>query len=129
NNYSNNQRPNTLRFADSLKIVQNTATLGIMPRYTLVSDEKVQVIFFSANFNKMNDYNSYFETNAPSRDIASQQYLINYNLSFPKRRLTLNTSLNYMNLKSELVKTSYKGVSVGGNYALENKKIMLGANL
>lgn len=129
NNYSNNQRPNTLRFADSLKIVQNTNTLGIMPRYTVVSDEKVQVIFISANFNKMNDYNSYFETNAPSRDIASQQYLLNYNLSFPKKRLSINTSLNYMNLKSELMKTSYKGGSVGGNYALENKKIMVGANM
>lgn len=129
NNYSNNQKPNTLRFADSLKIVQNTATLGIMPRYTLVSEERVQVIFLSANFNKMNDYNSYFETNAPSRDINSQQYLVNYNVSWPQKRLSFNSSINYMNLKSGLVNTNYKGINAGGNYALENKKLMIGANL
>ncbi|MCA5004537.1 hypothetical protein [Sphingobacterium bovistauri] len=129
NNYSNNQKPNTLRFADSLKIVQNTATLGIMPRYTIIAEDKIQVMFLSANFNTMNDYNSYFETNAPSRDIKSQQYLFNYNISFPQKRLSLNSSVNYMNLKSELVSTSYKGINAGGSFALENKKLMMGANM
>lgn len=129
NNYSNNQRPNTLRFADSLKIVQTTRTFGIMPRYTATSPEKVQSVFLSTNFNSMNDYNSYFEANGPSRDINTQQYLLNYTVSYLQKGLTLNGSINYTNLRSELIKNNYKGLSVGGNYLFFNKKVNSGINI
>jgi len=130
-NFSNNQRPNTLRFADSLKIVQTTRTLGIMPRYTISSPEKVQLFLLSANFSNMNDYNSYFDNNPdiPSRDIQSGQYLLNYTLSLPKQRMSFNASLNYTDLKSTAVTNSYQGISIGGNYMLPNNKLTAGMNL
>ena len=129
NNYSNNQKPNTVRFADSLKIVQTTRTFGIMPRYSIIGEDKAHVIFLSANFNSMNDYNSYFESNAPSRDMNTQQYLLNYSLTFPKKALSLNASLNYTKLNSQLIYNDYKGISVGGNVMLLEKKMNVGTNL
>lgn len=130
-NFSNNQQPNTLRFADSLKIVQTTRTLGIMPRYTISKPDKVQLFFLSANFSNMNDYNSYFDNNPnmPSRNIRSGQYLFNYTLSLPQRRVSMNTSLNYTDLNSEMTKNSYQGISIGGNYMLPNNKLTAGTNL
>ena len=129
NNYSNNQRPNTLRLADSLRIVQTTQTFGVMPRYTIISTEKVQAIFLSANFNSMRDFNSYFEANAESRNVNTYQYLLNYNLGFPQKSLSINTGINYTKLNSAHLTNEYKGASVGGQYLLANKKLSVGSNL
>jgi len=129
-NFSNNQKPNTLRFADSLKIVQTTRTLGIMPRFTISSPKRVQMILLSINFNSMNDYNSYFDANnSPSRDINSGQYLLNYTLSLPLEKLSFNASLSYTNLKSTGNKNSYRGVSGGATYLMANNKLSAGTNL
>ncbi|MGE8377957.1 MAG: hypothetical protein ACN6PN_06380, partial [Sphingobacterium sp.] len=129
-NFSNNQKPNTLRFADSLKIVQTTRTFGIMPRFTLSSPTRVQMILLSVNFNSMNDYNSYFDANnAPSRDINSSQYLLNYTLSLPQKKMSFNSSLSYTNLKSMGNRNSYKGISAGGTYLIANNKLSAGTNL
>ncbi|MBL1409166.1 hypothetical protein JKG61_10420 [Sphingobacterium sp. C459-1T] len=130
-NYSNNQKPNTLRFADSLKIVQTTRTLGIVPRYTISNEDAVHLILLSANFNAMNDYNSYFDNtgNAPSRDINSTQYLLNYTLSLLKNHATVNSNLSYTHLNSQAIKNSYKGIGVGGTYVLLNNKMTTGFNM
>lgn len=129
-NFSNNQKPNTLRFADSLKIVQTTRTFGIMPRFTLSSPTRVQMILLSVNFNSMNDYNSYFDANnAPSRDINSSQYLLNYTLSLPQEKLSFNSSLSYTMLKSSGNRNSYKGISGGATYLIANNKLSTGTNL
>ncbi|WP_286856927.1 MULTISPECIES: hypothetical protein [Sphingobacterium] len=129
-NFSNNQKPNTLRFADSLKIVQTTRTFGFMPRFTLSSPTRVQMILLSVNFNSMNDYNSYFDANnAPSRDINSSQYLLNYTLSLPQEKLSFNSSLSYTMLKSSGNRNSYKGISGGATYLIANNKLSTGTNL
>lgn len=129
-NFSNNQKPNTLKFADSLKIVQTTRSIGLMPRYTISGAERMQMILMSVNFSEMNDYNGYFDNSgaAPSRDINTAQYLLNYNLSFPQRRMSFNSSLNYTKLSSAATKNSYRGVSMGGNYTLANRALTVGAN-
>lgn len=130
NNFSNNQRPNTLRFADSLKIVQTTRTIGIMPRYTIQQTDKIQILLLSANISSMNDYNSYFDNNpdVPSRDITTSQYLLNYTISFPQKRLSLSSSLSYTNLNSEAMTNSYRGITLGANYAFANNKLTTGIN-
>lgn len=130
-NFSTNQRPNTLKFADSLKIVQTTRTIGFMPRYTRSNDNTVQLLLLSANFNKMDDYNSYFDNtgSAPSRDINSSQYLVNYTLSLIKKRITLTSSLSYTDLNSAAIKNNYTGVSAGASYMLADRKLTAGTNL
>lgn len=127
-NFSNNQRPNTLRFADSLKIVQTTNNLSLMPRYTIFKETVTHMLLGSVSMSKMNDYNSYYGTDAPSRNISTMQYMLNYNIGFPQKMLNIYASLNYSDLKSVDVKTSYAGGSVGASYAFFDKKLLASAN-
>ncbi len=127
-NFSNNQRPNTLRFADSLKIVQTTQTLNIMPRYTIIGNQITHLLLLSVNFSGMKDYNSYFEQDATNRDIHTSQYLINYNISFPARLLSLFTSVSHTAMDGAGTQTSYTGVTLGGNYSLARQKLQTGLN-
>lgn len=127
-NFSNNQRPNTLRFADSLKIVQTTQTLNVMPRYMIIGERMSHMILVSYNVSGMKDYNSYFGDDAASRDISTAQYLVNYNISFPAKRLSLFTSASHTALNSVDTETSYTGVTLGGNYSMANQKLQTGLN-
>lgn len=127
-NFSNNQRPNTLRFADSLKIVQTTQVLGIMPRYTLIGADISHILMLSANFSTMKDYNTYFAADAVGRDINTNQYLLSYTASFPKKNLSLSGSLNYTDLSASGISNQYQGVSFGGNYSFSKNKAQVGMN-
>ncbi|SEM56247.1 hypothetical protein SAMN05216436_105186 [bacterium A37T11] len=127
-NFSNNQKPNTLKFADSLKIVQTTQVISIMPRYLIQGTQTSQMIMFSVNISAMDDYNSYYGTEAASRNIRTGQYFLNYTLSIPAKRLSLFGNLSYTSLKSIDVKNSYQGLSLGGNYTLKNNALQAGLN-
>lgn len=127
-NYSNNQQPNTLMMADSLKIVQTTQTLSLMPRYLIPGTTISHMILASVNFNGMKDYNSYFGSDAPSRDVFTRQYMLNYNLTFPQKMLSLYANINYTGLETHGLETSYRGVSFGGNYRFAKQKLNAGLN-
>lgn len=125
-NFSNSMQPKTLVFADSLKIVQNTTTLTIMPRYTIAGEHISQMIFLMASLNQMKDFSGYYSADAPSRDIGTHQFSLNYNISFPSRSLSFFSALNYSNMSSATVKSRYSGISLGGNYALFDNKLQTG---
>ena len=110
-NFSNSMQPKAVVFADSLKIVQNTNTLTLMPRYTLKREHATQMFFLMASFNKMKDFNGYYSSTASSRDISTKLYSLNYNISFPSRNLSLFSSLNHSNMLSEAINSRYSGVS------------------
>jgi hypothetical protein len=125
-NFSDNQKPQTALFADSLRIVQTTQTIGIMPRYFIARPEVSHVISGSANYSMLNDYNNYFSSQAASRNITTNQYFINYNLSFIKKQLSLFLNLNNTSLKGQNMKNSYTGITVGGNSVLLKRKLQAG---
>jgi len=127
-NFSNNQRPNTLRFADSLKIVQTTQTLNIMPRYTIIGERMTHMVMLSVNLSGMKDYNSYFEQEANNRDINTSQYLLNYSVSFPSKLLSVFASLSHTAMEGAGTETSYSGVTLGGNYSMAKQKLQTGLN-
>jgi len=127
-NFSNNQRPNTLRFADSLKIVQTTQTLNVMPRYTVVGERMVHLVMLSVNLSGMKDYNSYFEQDATNRDIHTSQYLLNYNISFPAKLLNVFASVSHTAMEGAGTETSYKGITLGSNYNLARQQLKAGVN-
>ena len=127
-NYSNSQKPNTLVVADSLKIVQTTQTLSIMPRYTLLGERLSHVVFVSLNFNGMSDFNSYFGDDAPSRNVSTRQYMVNYTVTVPKRMLTVFTSLSYTDRDAAGQHTSYEGATLGGNYSFAKQRLRAGMN-
>lgn len=125
-NFSNNQRPSTIQFDQSLKIVQTTHTVGILPRYTIFGQKTNQIIMVSANFSRMNDFNNYFSQQAISRDIKTDQYFLNYILSFTKIPLSINGNLSYTQLQSDMLSNDYKGIGFGGNYTFAKNKAQLG---
>lgn len=121
-NFSNNQRPSTLKFDQMLKIVQTTHTVSIMPRYTIFGQQSNQVIMLSSNFSRMNDFNDYFAQQAVSRDIKTDQYFLNYVLSFTKIPVSLNGNISYTTLTSEMLSNNYKGIGFGGSYTFAKTK-------
>lgn len=127
-NFSNNQTPKTLSFADSLKIVQTTQVFSIMPRYLIALPNITHMLMLSANLSGMKDFNSYFEAEAEQRNIYTNQYFFSYTVSFPAKRLSLFSNLNYTELDRGVAKDTYQGVSLGGNYSIANNKAQLGLN-
>jgi hypothetical protein len=88
-NFSNNQQPNTIRFADSLKIVQTTWNLSVSPRWMHLGTSLTHTIILSANLMRMNDFNNYFAQNAISRNVHYNQYYLNYTVGFVPASLTV----------------------------------------
>jgi len=128
-NFSDNQRPQTARFADSLRIVQTTQTIGLMPRYFILRPETTHAISGSVNFSSLNDFNNYFDTQATSRNITTNQYFINYSLSFIKKQLSLFMNLNNTTLKGQGLSNRYTGVTLGGNSTLLKQKMQTGLSV
>jgi hypothetical protein len=81
-NFSNNQQPNTIRFSDSLKIVQTTQNLSVSPRWMLLGTRVSHTVILSLNMMQMNDYNNYFAQNAISRNMNYKQYYLNYSFGY-----------------------------------------------
>ncbi len=103
-NFSNNQQPKTIRFADSLKIAQTTQNLSFTPRYIFTNTKVSHTIIASASFMKLNDYNNYFAQNAVSRNINFSQYFINYTYGIIASQLSL--SFNVSSTKMEAAGTT-----------------------
>lgn len=127
-NFSNNQAPKTVSFADSLKIVQTTQVISIMPRYSIIGQNFSHMIMLSANLSGMKDFNNYFGDEAESRNISTNQYFINYTISIPQKRMSLFTNINYTSLDRGDAVDSYSGVSLGGNYSIPSNKAQFGLN-
>lgn len=127
-NYSNNQSPNTVRFADSLKIVQTTQMYSLMPRYTFNTENYSHMITMSATLSNLNDFNQFFANNAISRNMDTKQIMANYNIGFLKKGLNLNVGLNAMQLRGMGIKQTYSGVSFGGDAVLLKSLLRLSTN-
>lgn len=125
-NFSDNQKPQTALFADSLRIVQTTQTIGIMPRYFIAGTKITHVISGAANFSSLNDFNNYFEAQAVSRNISTNQYFVNYNITFIKQQLSLFLNLTNTSLKGQDIENSYNGFTLGGNSSLLKQKMQAG---
>jgi len=103
-NFSNNQQPKTIRFADSLKIAQTTQNMSVTPRYVYIGTTSSHTIIASVNFMKLNDYNNYFAQNAISRNINFSQYFITYTYGIIPAQLSV--SLNASSTKMEAAGTT-----------------------
>lgn len=103
-NFSNNQQPKTIRFADSLKIAQTTQNISITPRYVYIGTKYSHTVIASASFMKLNDYNTYFAQNAVSRNINFSQYFITYTYGIIPAQLSM--SLNASSTKMDAAGTT-----------------------
>lgn len=127
-NYSNNQTPSTVRFADSLKIVQTTQMYSLMPRYIYSNEKYTHVISLGATFSNLNDFNQFFGENAISRNMDTEQFLASYNLGFIKQGINLNTSINNTKLNGMGTDQTYTGFSLGGDITLLKSLLRFSTN-
>ncbi len=125
-NFSDNQRPQSALFADSLRIVQTTQTFGIMPRYFINRPNVIHAISGSINFSSLNDFNQYFSAQAIARNITTNQYFANYNINFIKRQLSFFANVNHTSLKGQNLATNFTGFTLGGNSIFLNQKLQAG---
>ncbi len=125
-NYSDNQRATTLTFHDSIRIVQTTQTFMVMPRYMIIRPEIVHIIMPMVSINSLRDFNQYYENSAESHNIKTNQYMVNYTVSLPKKGVSLYTSLGYTGLKGQGRKNTFSSLSLGGNYNFLKKKMNAG---
>ncbi len=127
-NFSNNQQPQTIRFADSLKIVQNTQNISVSPRITIVGTQSSHYIVVSANLMKLNDYNNYFSQNAVSRNIDYKQYYLNYTYSYLPVQLSAFINLSATQADAQGTSDQNKGATIGFTKAFFKSALMVSAS-
>jgi len=128
-NFSNNQQPSSVRFPDSLRIVETTQSITLMPRYTIIGPNAIQSIGLSFAINQLNDYNQIITSNSTtSRTVDTKQYFLTYFINFPKRNFGLFANINRTALTSPTFNSTYQGVTVGGNANLLKNKLQLSLN-
>ncbi len=127
-NFSNNQQPNTIRFADSLKIVQTTQNLSVSPRWMLIGKTISHTVILSANIMQMNDFNNYFAQNAISRNMNYKQYYFNY--SFGYLPASLSVFINVSATQADAPGTSDKntGATLGFNKSFLKSAFLVSAS-
>ena len=127
-NFSNNQQPQTIRFADSLKIVQNTQNVSISPRFTIANATTSHFIVLSANLMKLNDFNNYFTQNAISRNIDYSQYYLNYTYSYFPVQLSVFINLSSTHANAQGTTDNSEGATIGFNKSFFKSALLVSAS-
>ncbi|HLK30637.1 MAG TPA: hypothetical protein VKT28_18815 [Puia sp.] len=127
-NFSNNQQPQTIRFADSLKIVQTTQNLSISPRYTILGTTVSHTIILSANLMQMNDFNNYFSQNAISRNVNYKQFYCNYTYGFIPAKLSVFVNVSYTDAEAPGTADKNKGATLGFNKSFLKSAFLVSAS-
>jgi len=128
-NFSNNQQPQTIRFADSIKIVQTTQNFSVSPRYTISNSNAMQSLVLSASTMQMNDFNNYFAQNAISRNVNYKQAYFNYTYGFIQTKLSVYVNLSYTQADAPGTTEDNKGCTLGFNKNFTKTPILLSASI
>ena len=126
-NYSVNQTVKTIRFADSLKVVQSSSQMSFTPRYTIPGASVSQTIVFSANLSKAKELNPGREDSV-NGDINTDNYMLNYQLNFVAEQASAFISLNHTKMKSQILTDGNDGVTLGLSKSLLKNKLNLSAS-
>jgi hypothetical protein len=127
-NFSNNQQPQTIRFSDSIKIVQTTQNLSISPRYTVLGTTASHTIALSANLMQMNDFNNYFSQNAISRNVNYKQFYCNYTYGFIPAKFSVYANVSYTDAEAPGTADKSKGVTLGFNKSFLKSAFLVSAS-
>jgi len=127
-NFSNNQQPQTIRFSDSIKIVQTTQNLSVSPRYTILGTTASHTMILSANLMQMNDFNNYFSQNAINRNVNYKQFYFNYTYGNIPGKFSVYTNLSYTDAEAPGTADKNKGATLGFNKTLFKSSFLIAAS-
>ena len=113
-NYSINQMVKTIRFADSLKVVQSSRQLSLTPRYLISGAAVSHSIVFSANLSQAKELNP-GRTDSLNGDINTSNYLLNYQLGFVPQNAAVFISFNHTQMKGPQITDRNMGPTIGGS--------------
>jgi hypothetical protein len=126
-NYSVNQSVKTIRFADSLKVVQSSRQISVMPRYTFSTGKLLHNILLAANLSQARELNPSRES-ALNADINTSNYMLTFQTNFPEAAASAYLSLNHTEMKSDLITDANHGLTIGGSKAWFRNKLNLSAS-
>ena len=126
-NYSVNSMVKTIRFADSLRIVQSSSQLSFTPRYTITGVTLSHTFLFSANLSKAKELNPAREDSS-NGDINTDNYVLNYQLNFIPRQASAYVSFNHTKMKSPVLIDGNDGVTLGVAKSWLNNRLNLSAS-
>jgi hypothetical protein len=126
-NYSVNQTVKTVRFADSLKVVQSSAQLSVAPRYTITGKSIAHTVAFAANLSKARELNPAREDSL-NGDIDTYNYLLNYQLNFIAHLASVSVSFNHTQMESIILTDGNDGVTLGVSKSWLKNKFNLSAS-
>jgi hypothetical protein len=121
-NYSINQLVKTIRFADSLKLVESSRQFSISPRYIIPGPTLAHSLVFSANINQARELNP-ARRDSLNGDINTGNYVLNYQLNFMESNASLFISLNQTQMKTNQLTDANMGAILGGSKSWKKGKI------
>jgi hypothetical protein len=123
-NFSSDQTPKVIKFADSLRIAQTTQNLSITPRYIIMGTQLMHTILLATTFSTINDFNRTFSSELQSRQMQTQLFMFNYTLAILKLKLNISPSINYTNLTDKkTLNNNTKGANLTVQKTLLNDKM------
>lgn len=129
-NYTINQNPTITLLGDSLKIVQTTNNLSVIPRYFYNTEKHRHNFVFVSNLSQLKDYNRQFSSSEAFRIINTMSLALSHGFSRLTKEWTVNYGVNYM-LIDDPLNPNYS--TIGGNFGASNKyikkKLLAGFNL
>lgn len=126
-NYSVSQTVKTIRFADSLKVVQSSSQLSVTPRYTIPGTILTHSVVLSANLSTVKELNP-ARADSLNGDITSYNYLLNYQVNFMQQQASVYVAFNHTQLKSPSLKDGNDGVTLGLSKNWLKNKLNLSAS-
>jgi hypothetical protein len=127
-NFSNTQRANVVRFADSLRIAQSTTNLSLSPRFIKTTATRSHSVVVSVNYNQFKELNSNRELPQSGNDLITQTYFATYQLGFLASRSSLFATYNFAKLGNDLIKDQNTGVTIGGSKTFQNRMMLSGSS-
>jgi hypothetical protein len=113
-NYSINQTVKTIRFADSLKVVESSRQFSVTPHYLIMGPAVSHSFIFSANISDAEELNP-ARTDSLDGSIRLHNYVFNYQLGFVQQSAAVFFSLSYTQMKSAGLTDENHGLTGGGS--------------
>ena len=126
-NYSINQTVKTIRFADSLKVVESSSQLSVMPHYLIPGAILSHNIFLVADVSQAKELNP-ARTDSLNSHITTTNFILNYQVSFVPQKASIFLSLNHTQMKSPSLTDGNQGVTLGLSGSWLKDKLMVSAS-
>jgi hypothetical protein len=118
-NYTSDQKAGKLPLIDTMRLYQVNQNLMLMPRLTLIDTSKVQMVMLMYNNSKLHDKNP---ATAKYTNFSTNNFLLNYTVSFSRSTFSINAGLNYTVLDLQTGKNETYGITWGlGKSFFHNK--------